>query len=177
MLRKHKILWLRIYAKVNYVLFFIDETWKEKLASRRRNQGNIPHEIFATHCYPHCVVLNIDSPFEIREYLHGLQLLANERLAAAPWTRGIFRSNGACFSTSLLGLRYLHKSWCNCRERWLAGITEIRNDEAREVECRRETGWCWVAGHYLSPLFYVYSWGWQEQLFWRWDTDCRVSLK
>lgn len=30
-------------------------------------------------------------------------------------------------------------------------------------------------GHYLSPLFYVYSWGWQEQLFSRRGKDCRVS--
>lgn len=103
MLRKHKILWLRIYAKVNYVLFFLST----KLEKRNLQVEDEIKEIFLTKYLQHIVTriawFLTFSPFEIREHLHGLQLLANERLAAAPWTRGIFRSNGACFSTSLLG--------------------------------------------------------------------------
>lgn len=157
--------------------FFFYRRTKEKLASRRRNQGNIPHEIFATHCYPHCVVLNILSFRDTGTFARIAVAREWAPRGGTMDTRHFSIQRCMLLDFSTRSLRYLHKSWCNCRERWLAGITEIRNDEAREVECRRETGWCWVAGHYLSPLFYVYSWGWQEQLFWRWDTDCRVSLK
>lgn len=63
--------------------------------------------------------------------------------------------------SSTRSLRYLHKSWCNCRERWLAGITEIRNDEAREDWNAGERNWVMLGSWPLpvSTFFHVYSQG------------------
>lgn len=86
-------------------------------------------------------------------------LVSNERLAAAHGHFCIQRC--MLLDSSTRSLRYLHKSWCNCRERWLAGITEIRNDEAREDWNAGERNWVMLGSWPLpvSTFFHVYSQG------------------